>query len=148
LTEVEKETISALARSVSKKGYDVGIRSIYIAPKDIWSADNIGGLVGGITHFNSHLNGFKPARGSDERYSNVFVAWRLRSNKKRDIEKQGLLDAYKRRAYFYKPYVSPHFVLNSEELATLFHLPGGVALTPTVGRIESKKSQAPTNIPL
>lgn len=148
LTEVEKETISALARSVSKKGYDVGIRSVYIAPKDIWSADNIGGLVGGITHFNSHLNGFKPARGSDERYSNVFVAWRLRSTKKRDIEKQGLLDAYKRRAYFYKPYKSPHFVLNSEELATLFHLPGGVASTPTFSRIESKKSQAPTNIPV
>ncbi len=148
LTEVEKETVSALARSVSKKGFDVGIRSIYIAPKDIWDANNLGGLVGGITHFNSHLNGFRPARGSDERYSNVFIAWMLRGAKKRDKEKQEMLDAYKRRAYFYKPHKSPHFVLNSEELATVFHLPGGVASTPTFERIESKKSAFPTNLPV
>ncbi|KND47618.1 MAG: hypothetical protein AB201_01645 [Parcubacteria bacterium C7867-006] len=148
LTDVEKETVTALARSVSKKGFDVGMRAIYIAPKDIWSPDNIGGIIGGITHFNSHLNGFKPARGIDERFSNIFIAWKTRSLKKRESEKQYLLDAYKHRGYFYGPFKSPHFVLNTEELATLFHLPGGVSTTPTFTRIDSKKSQAPTNLPV
>lgn len=148
LTEVEKDTVTALARSVSKKGFDVGIRSVYVAPKDVFSADNLGGIIGGITHFNSHLNGFKPARSSDERFTNIFLAWKKRSEKKRNDEKQYLLDAYKRRAYFYSPYKSPYFILNTEELATMFHLPGGVSATPTFARVESKKSEAPTNLPV
>lgn len=148
LTEVEKDTISALDRSVSKNGFDVGIRSLYFAPKDIFSISNVGGIVGGITHFNSHLNGFRPTRGSDERYSNVFIAWMKRSDKKRNAEKQEMLDAYKRRAYFYKPYMRPHFILNTEELATIYHFPGGVSTTPTFTRIESRKAEAPVNIPI
>jgi hypothetical protein len=148
LTDVEKDTINALNRSISKSGFDVGIRSIYFAPKDVFDPSNLGGVVGGITHFNSQLNGFKPARGSDERYSNVFLAWRKRSDKTRNEEKQEKLDAYKRRAYYYKPYISPHFILNTEELATIFHFPGGVSATPSVNRIESKKAEAPSNLPV
>lgn len=148
LTDVEKETINALNRSISKSGFDVGIRAIYFAPKDIFDPSNLGGIIGGITHFNSQLNGFKPARGSDERYSNVFLAWMKRSDKARNEEKQEKLDAYKRRAYYYTPFISPHFILNTEELATLFHFPGVVSATPSVNRIESKKAEAPSNLPV
>ncbi len=147
LTEVEKETISALARSVSKPGFDVGIRTIYISPKDAFNISNIGGIIGGITHFNSHLNGFKPARRSEERYKHFLFAWKARSEKIRNIERQNMLDAYKRRAYFYRPFKRPHFILNTEELATMFHMPGGVSATPTFGRIESRKVEAPSNLP-
>lgn len=38
-------------------------------------------------------------------------------------------------------------VLNTEEIATLWHLPGQVAGTPTLPRIDSNKGMAPTNIP-
>ncbi len=148
LTEVERDTINALDRSVSKPGFDVGMRMIYTAPKDIFQITNVGGTIGGITHLNSTSNGFKPARGSDERYSNFFIAWKKRSEKTRDEERQWLIDAYKRRMYFYKPHKSPSFVLNSEELATLFHFPGGVSTTPTFSRIESRKAEAPPNLPV
>lgn len=147
LTEVEKETITALARSVSKKGFDAGIRAIYIAPKEVFDPNNIGGIIGGITHFNSHLNGFKPENGSEEKWK--YLIWKNRSDKTRNSERQEMLDAYKRRAYFYKPYKrNAIMTLNSEELATMFHFPGGVASTPTFSRIESKKSQAPSNLPI
>jgi hypothetical protein len=148
LTDLERETINALGRSVSKSGFDVGMRAIYIAPKESYSPANISGITGGIAHFNSHLNGFRPARGSEERYGNFLLAWKLRSPKKRDAERQKMLDAYKRRAYYYVPFKSPHFVLNTEELATMFHFPGGVAATPTFNRIESRKAEAPTNLPV
>ncbi|OHB13689.1 MAG: hypothetical protein A2Y49_02110 [Candidatus Zambryskibacteria bacterium RIFCSPLOWO2_12_39_8] len=59
-----------------------------------------------------------------------------------------MLDAYKRREYFFKPYKRKHFVLNTEELATLFHFPGQVSTTPTFTRIESKKAEAPANLPI
>lgn len=148
LTDLERETINALGRSVSKKGFDVGIRAVYISPKESFNPSNIGGIIGGITHFNSSLNGFKPARGSSDKYSFFLLAWKDRSAKAKHEEKADLLDKYKRRAYFHKPFKSPHFVLNSEELATLFHFPGGVSVTPTFGRIESKKAEAPSNLPV
>lgn len=40
------------------------------------------------------------------------------------------------------------FVLNLEELATLWHLPGAVAATPTLPRIDSNKGVAPVNLPI
>lgn len=40
------------------------------------------------------------------------------------------------------------FTLNLEELATLWHLPGAVAGTPTLPRIDSTKGIAPVNLPI
>ena len=42
---------------------------------------------------------------------------------------------------------SQPMILNSEELATLFHIPGRVSETGSLERIDAKKSQAPTNLP-
>ncbi len=39
------------------------------------------------------------------------------------------------------------YILNLEELATLYHFPGEVAATPTLPRIDSTKSSQPFNIP-
>ncbi len=35
-----------------------------------------------------------------------------------------------------------------EELATIFHFPGKVATTPTLGRIPSKRAEPPSNLPI
>lgn len=40
------------------------------------------------------------------------------------------------------------FVLNLEELATLWHLPGAVATTPGLRRVDSVKGDAPNNLPI
>jgi len=149
LTEDEQNTIKALGRSISKKGFDVGMRLIYTAPKDIFDMGNLGGLIGGIMHFNSPMNGFSLTGTSSLKYKHFLLSWKDRNKKIFDAEKQDFLDAYKRRAYFNKPYKrETFFVLNTEELATLFHLPGGVSSTPTFGRIESRKGEAPTNLPV
>ncbi len=84
LTETERDTITAINRSVSKNGYDVGMRAVYIAPKDTFNPSNIGGIIGGITHFNSHLNGFKPSRGAAENYGFWLLVWKKRSDKKKN----------------------------------------------------------------
>lgn len=148
LTEIERDTINALGRSVSKNGFDTGIRVVYIAPKDAFSVPNIGGLINSIKHFNSHLNGFVPARDVEDRHGHFLLLWKMRSAKKINEEKASLLDKYKRRAYFHKPFKSPHFILNSEELATIFHFPGSVSATPTFARVDSRKAEPPSNIPI
>ena len=40
------------------------------------------------------------------------------------------------------------FVVNAEELATLYHFPGEVAATPGLKRIDSVKGDAPSNLPI
>ncbi len=40
------------------------------------------------------------------------------------------------------------FILNLEELATLYHFPGEVAATPSLQRIDSTKSSSPSNLPI
>ncbi|HEY4505381.1 MAG TPA: hypothetical protein VJG67_01705 [Candidatus Paceibacterota bacterium] len=148
-TEIEKETIAALGRSISKNGFDVGMRLIYTAPKDVFVIMNLAGIIGGIAHFNSHLNGFKTTNGSAEYHKHFLLSWWKRSERVRNVEQQNMLDAYKRRAFFYWPYKREKtFVLNSEELATVFHLPGGVASTPSFTRIESRKAEPPANLPV
>lgn len=150
-TKGEADVVAALERSISKRGFDVGMRAIYIAPKEVWSPDNIGGIIGGVTHFNSNdLNGFKPSVAGGKygkpRYN--FWPWKTWKDKNVNAEKQSMLDSYKARGFFYAPYRSKIFVLNTEELATIFHFPGGVSTTPTLSRIGSKKSEAPTNLPV
>jgi hypothetical protein len=39
------------------------------------------------------------------------------------------------------------FVLNTEELATIWHFPGQILKVPTLERIESKEASPPTNLP-
>jgi hypothetical protein len=149
LTDIESQTIKALGRSVSKLGFDVGVRAICFAQKDVFNKGNIAGIIGGFRNYNSNeLNGFKPARGVESNYTNTFLLWKERSKKKTDAEKRKLLDAFKRRAYFYRPFKKPYFVLNTEELATIYHFPGGVSTTPAFTHIGSKKSEAPSDLPV
>lgn len=49
---------------------------------------------------------------------------------------------------FTKPEANDVIVLNLEEIATLWHLPGAVATTPTLPRIDSTKGVAPVNLPV
>jgi hypothetical protein len=48
---------------------------------------------------------------------------------------------------FSHPRADEAITLNTEELATLWHLPGAVATTPTLPRIDSAKGVAPVNLP-
>ena len=51
--------------------------------------------------------------------------------------------------YPFKPTVGlDGFILNIEELATLYHFPGEVAATPSLPRIDSVKGSSPSNLPI
>jgi hypothetical protein len=147
ISKGEEEIVAAIERSVSKLGFDVGIRILYLAKKESFNGTNIPGMLGVWKQFNSeNLNGFKP--NTDRLMPRFSYPWQdfkeIRQNKVR----REALDAYKRRSYFYDPHICESFVLNSEELATIFHFPGQVAQAPALSRITSKKSDAPPNLPI
>lgn len=144
LTKGQMEIISSLERSVSKPGFDVGIRTVYIAEKDKFVGPNIPMVLHLLKPFNSpSLNTFRPKDSTSLDYP-----WQDFRNIRQDKLKRDMIFAYKKRSYFFAPVKEKHMVLNSEELATIFHFPGTVVGTPTLGRLLSKKAEPPANLPL
>jgi hypothetical protein len=145
LNEEEQNTIKAIERNISKLGFDCGIRGLYIAEEGHFRPVNIAGLIGSFKQFNAKgRNGFKPGRGMTK----FGYAWQDYKDKRKNATRNSLFDAYRRRSYFYPPYKRRPYVLSAEEVSTLYHFPGEVAKTPTFKRIESKKSQPPSDLPI
>ncbi len=141
LSPGERETVEAIERATGKYGFDCGMRAIYLAKKEAFRGDNIPGLIGAYKEF-SGLNVFKLRHVTSFDYP-----WSDISGKKAERLKRRLIDAYRRRSYFHSPYKKVPFVLNTEELASLYHFPGGVVQTPTFGRIAAKKVEPPPDLP-
>ncbi|MFC1720908.1 hypothetical protein ACFLY0_00945 [Patescibacteria group bacterium] len=141
-TKAQENEITAIERNISKPGFDCGIRVMYLA-KDKFDPMNIPGLIGALKQFSSNdLNGFRPKNVTGFDYW-----WQDYNNFRMSKVKADLFNAYIRRSWFSPPHARKPFILNTEELATIFHFPGRVAETPAFERVESKKSEAPVNLP-
>ena len=145
LTAWQAEMLKSIERNINKHAFDVGIRSMYLAQKDSFNPISISGLVGVFKQYSSeNLNGFAPTRGHTI-FSYPWQDFRqIRNNK----ISWNMYNAYRMRSYFHPPYKSPHGVLSTEELATIYHIPGESAATPTLPRITSRKGDAPSNLPV
>jgi hypothetical protein len=162
LTRGQQNVIEAIERHRNKPGFDAGIRVLYVADKDHFSGNTISAFTAMFRQFNSEdLNSFKldgMTKSPDEPWKDIF---------KTQLEKgkEHILWDYKHRAFFYggfnpkKPWHSfftaptsldgkPIMLLSTEEIATLFHLPGRVATTPSFLRTQSTKAEPPSNLPV
>ena len=143
LTPGETEVIKAIERSVSKTGFDCGVRILYLASADKSNISHQFGLLGCFRQYGTlNLNGFTKIRDT-----NIDYPWQDFREINSRRKKRRMLAAYRRRAWFYPPFARRPFVLNSEELATIYHFPGGVVTTPSLSRIPSKKGEPPANLP-
>lgn len=174
VSKADEVKIQAIEKSVSKPGFDCGIRIIHYADKDKFNGINNSTITGIYKMFNStSLNGFKPAGGN----TSIDFWWTDIGGKKAYKIKKNLFDFYKQRSYFYAPfagsdalsdtvtkqlkhslpfekfffpgsaYADP-FVLNTEELATIYHFPSRITQTPSFNRIQSRKAEPPQNLPI
>lgn len=147
LSSVQKETIDAIQRSQGKLAYDTMIRAIYFAKKENFNSMATAGMIHSFRHMGSaNLNSIKPV------FNGIDYPWQDFKGIRKNRYMRMIFDAYKRRSVFNGPYknwrVKP-YILNVEELATLFHFPSSiVASTPTLTRIPSKKAEAPSNLPI
>ncbi|MEK7227723.1 MAG: hypothetical protein AAB641_02435 [Patescibacteria group bacterium] len=147
LTKAQTDTIAAIQRNAGKLAFDTMIRLMYTAPKEEFEKTRGIGLIGSMRQFGSgNLNGIKPT------FPFGFThAWQDFNGIRKRERLRTLIDAYKRRAFFgpkhYHLFGEP-YILTVEEVATLFHLPGSVATTPTLTRAPSKKAEAPANLPI
>lgn len=138
----ERIIVEAIERNVAKIGFDVCVRTAYLAEKEKYNSVIPGIISGIIKQYNSNnLNGF------DLRNRTLYVNYFFPKIRHTWRQKR-MFDAYVKRSAFYPPRTRKLYVLNTEELATVYHFPGSVAKTPTLGRIESKKSEPPAGLPV
>ncbi|MBI2474306.1 MAG: hypothetical protein HYV68_01260 [Candidatus Taylorbacteria bacterium] len=145
-TPGQVDTMKALQRSRDKLPYDATIRGFYISTKEAFNPIGITGLIGSFRQYNS-MNSASFKLGW---YTDPDLPWRDYKRKRRNHMEKEMLEAYKLRSFFqypFKNFESNSYILTTEELATIFHLPGGVSQTPTLERITSKKAEPPPNLP-
>lgn len=147
LSDMQVKRIQAMNKTgLTSTHWDVGIRGIYIAEKAHFDGTNIPGLLTIWQPFGSP--GFNSIVPDGTRWQPIFnYPWQDFNGYRENKEKIEIIDAYRRRSWFHPPYEFKNFMMTSEELATLFHLPGSVAKTQTLQRISSARGQAPTNLP-
>jgi len=144
LTKGERTLVEAIERNLGKLPFDCGIRGMYIARNENFNAIAIPGLIGSFRQYSTRdLNGVAFYDWTDFDYP-----WEDFRNIRKDYMKRKILAAYKNRSFFHPPYKKKHFVMSSEELATIFHLPGKAVETSSLNRVVSRKAEAPANLPV
>src|SRR3989344_3972089 len=149
LSPGQQEIIKAVEKNISKIGFEVGLRWMYIARRDKFNPVGISALFGIFKQFSSQsLNGFRPYRKTSSMTGYWQYVPRINTIKEH-AKKRRIYQAYRMRGFFHPPFnkVRP-FVLSSSELATVYHFPGTVVSSPAMSRIEAKKGSAPSNLPI
>ena len=142
LSPGQKGVIEAIERNISKLGFETCIRWVYLGRSEIFNPANIRAVMGIFKQFNTlNLNGFKP-EGTTKTSVDYFF-----KQKRELILKKRIFDEYKKRK-FPKKSTKRTFVLNIEELATIYHLPGLVAAAPMMPRVEAKRGEPPAGLPV
>lgn len=154
VSDGEKETIKAIERSIGKNAFNTAIRIMYIAKKDSFKiGDRVPAM---ITMFKSFDDINRNAIGVRWRTDVDWPWWQDPHGHHVTAYKEMELDEYKRRDYTSRSHshdsvthnlIDAPKVMTTEELATIFHLPGKVSTTPSLGRIPSKRAEAPSNLP-
>ncbi len=148
-TPGETEIIKSIERKVSKKMYECHFRFIYLGKKDVFFKPNVRIPFGFANQYTTeNLNGLRPYKPSMTNVTFGFVKLRIKYRKRR------IFRLYKYRLPPTWPLAPKQdgtdgvFVLNTEELASLFHLPSRmVAPTPALPRIPIKRGEAPWALP-
>ncbi|MDQ3245104.1 MAG: hypothetical protein M3P22_02060 [bacterium] len=167
-----KPLLDGVTKKIQKVGFDTGIRACYVAKKENYSMNSRRNLRLILRQYaNPFLNSFNRVNSTqaDALGGNFLPGWFLLSSQQVMTLADRMLHEYRERKFFHLPlrhalvsilpwpispfvfmkYFHPHtFVLNVEELATIWHFPGQILKVPTLERIESKEAAPPTNLPI
>ncbi len=140
LSPGEQKVVEAIEKSLSKTAYEVKFRFIYIARKEVFNkAKGAAPIFGSVSLFNDQfLNGF---RLNEKSLSKVEYFQKYRNPRR----ERRLMRNYKSREM---DQVASPFVLNIEEIATVFHFPYITVKAPTISRSEAKTKEPPVDLPV
>lgn len=148
LTPGERDVVKAIEDKLSKIGFECNMRFIYIDRKDSFTRSNVAAVIGALRQFNTlNLNGFKINK---QTYTKAYQPFKERKLLRR---KRLLFELYKARAFpgqfgILRWQPGKSFILNTEELATIFHFPTITVEAPMLRHLESKKGGPPPTLPI
>lgn len=137
----ERAVVESVGMKISKLGYLSKMRLVYIGKHDVFNKDRVAALMGALKQFNTlDLNGFAVDKKTKTSVDYFFV------KRRNNWRKWKVLYGYKNRSL---KRGRNRFVLNTEELATLYHFPvTTVVKAPRVQKTESKRGEPPTMLPV
>jgi len=165
-----KPMMEGAGRKMLKVGFDTGIRACYVAKKEDFNINNRRNLRLIFRQYaNPYVNELTRINSTQaDAFGTNFIANYIPLSKVKIMRlADRMLLEYREREFFHppmrhkihfpwpiSPMIFPNFfhhhinVLNSEEIATLWHFPGQILKVPTLERIESKEASPPTNLPI
>ena len=138
LTPGEKRVLEDLETNIGKNMFSVKMRVAYVGRRDGFDkATFVSGINGGLKQFSDlNFNGFKPEEPTKTYANYVDTERRLKRRQRK------LFSWYKDRDTS-----DTKFLMSTEELATVFHLPDMAVSSPFFRRVSAKRSSAPINLP-
>ena len=139
LTPGVKTTIETIEQKIAKIGFKCKLRVLYAARHDLFNPGRaLDGLVGAMNQFHIMTsNALVPHHVTEAYYA--FKTWRL------NYHKHHFIHAYKKRKI--KALGNP-YILNVEELATLWHFPLPFVKTPLLQKAGAKRAEPPNELPV
>jgi len=153
LTPGEREILIGVEQKMSKRGFNTSIRFIYLGKRDVFFKPNLRLVLGFFSVFcTQDLNSLVPwGKTLTKIHKSWFLPINLLLNRRLYLRKRAIFRKYRLRVHPLfprNPCWPSGFILNTEELASVFHFPGRkVAPAPFVERVEAKKGEAPPGLP-
>ena len=152
LTPGKQDTVKAVEGKMSKLAFDAILRFIYIDKKNEFTGENVTAVSGAINQFATlNLNAFKP---NMKTITIITKVSRLFNRKTNLLKRKKLLYEH----YLYRDIAQPRpfrfrlklktSILNTEELATVYHPPLAMVSGGKLGVLETRKGEPPVNLPL
>ena len=142
LSRGEQRIIEAIEDKRAKTGFKTTIRTVYLARRDVMNKTNIAALQGIYRQLtDQNLNGLRIKTGTQP--SSSLMGFKKMRNHRRKIR---MFHMYKMRML---GILSEPYILNVEEIATLYHFPGAAVQAPSTGgaRLSAKRGEPPTGLP-
>lgn len=132
--------VEAVGMKISKIGFRTKGRFVYLGQKDQFNRARVPGMWGALKQYAAlDLNGFKPDPKMKTARVWFFVDRRVNALKRK------ILLGYKYRSIWRGRRT---FILNIEELASLWHFPVITVKAPQVKKTEAKRGEPPVALPL
>ena len=123
ITAGQEDVVRAIETKTTKSGFETVIRLVATAPDENQARSHLKTLIDSFLQFNApELNGLTVAK-----YPEIEIL----------------------KDYILRQFGDPRnsFIFNTEELATVFHLPGLKTETPNIRWLKAKRLPAPDNLP-
>jgi len=139
LSSGDKEKIERIEQKISKLGFEVSIRFIYLSPRSIYDETDSLAFPAYFKQFNTeNLNAFKI-----NDLASTEIKSRLFKTRRTFLKKLNFYQKFKQREEIKKT-----IILNTEELASIYHFPVLKVKAPALIRSLSRKGEAPPNLPI